>query len=218
MVLFTTFILTVFTTLTIAVEVGLVLAVLLFLKRMSEALRVAKVLPDPSSKHKKVKAHMVTESRNCPQISLYTIEGPLFFGTAGGFGRSIMDTMQQPPKVILLRMGKVPLMDTSGEAKLAELVRFIRESGGIVLVTGIQRQALEILKKSGTYSSIGEENFFEHTGEAIDNALSRIDDNKCLGCKHYAFHECQALSLGSKNRIQCKPAVMTNKPTAAFEG
>lgn len=78
LVLLITFLLTVFTSLTTAVEVGLILAVLLFVKRMSEVLKVAKVLPDPEHKHEKVMAHMVREGHDCPQISLYTIEGPLF--------------------------------------------------------------------------------------------------------------------------------------------
>lgn len=80
LVLLITFLLTVFTNLTTAVEVGLVLAVLLFIKRMRESLRVAKVLPDPSLKHEKVTPHMVTSQHDCPQISIYTIEGPLFSG------------------------------------------------------------------------------------------------------------------------------------------
>jgi len=79
-VLFITFLLTVFTSLTTAVEVGLILAVILFVKRMSEMLIVAKVLPDPNVKHEKLHAHMVAEGHDCPQISIYTIEGRFFLG------------------------------------------------------------------------------------------------------------------------------------------
>ncbi|WP_274364833.1 SulP family inorganic anion transporter [Paenibacillus thermotolerans] len=193
-VLLITFLLTVFTNLTTAVEFGLILAVILFVKRMSDSLLVSKVLPDPAAKHEKVKAHMVTEGHDCPQIGIYTIEGPLFFGVANMFEKSIMDTIHQRPKVLLLRMGKVPFMDTTGESNLASLVKHFEKFGGIILVSGIQSQPLEVLKRTGLYTLIGSEHFFGHTGEALNHALLQLDLNKCLGCKHFAFRECAALS------------------------
>ncbi|MBP1990974.1 SulP family inorganic anion transporter [Paenibacillus eucommiae] len=195
-VLLLTFLLTVCTNLTTAVEVGLILAVLLFVKRMSEILKVAKGLPDPTVKHEKVKAHMVNKGHDCPQINMYTIEGPLFFGAANMFEKSIMDTIHSRPKILLLRMAKVPFMDTTGESNLASLVNHFVKFGGIVLMTGVQPQPLEILRKTGLYELITSEHFFEHTGEAIDYALSRLDTEKCVGCKHFAFRECTALSKG----------------------
>jgi SulP family sulfate permease len=193
-VLLITFLLTVFTNLTTAVEIGLILAVILFVKRMGELLTVAKVLPDPNNKHEKVQAHMVYEGHDCPQISIYTIEGPLFFGAANLFEKSIMDTIHQRPGILLLRMGKVPFMDTTGESNLARLVKHIKNLGGRVILSGIQPQPLEVLKKSGLYELIAEEHLFEHTGEAINYALTRLDYNKCLGCKHFVFRECTVLS------------------------
>ncbi|BBH20148.1 sodium-independent anion transporter [Paenibacillus baekrokdamisoli] len=193
-VLLITFLLTVFTNLTTAVEIGLILSVILFVKRMSDMLMVAKVLPDPTAKHEKVKAHMVTEGHDCPQIGIYTIEGPLFFGAANMFEKSIMDTIHLRPKVLLLRMGKVPFLDTTGDSNLASLVKHFEKLGGMVLISGIQPQPLEVLKKTGLYTLIGAEHFFEHTGEAINFALFQLDFNKCLGCTHFAFRECTALS------------------------
>jgi SulP family sulfate permease len=191
-----TFLLTVFTNLTTAVEVGLILAVVLFVKRMSDALIVAKVLPDPTVKHEKLKAHMVTEGHDCPQVSIYTIEGALFFGAANMFEKSIMDTIHHRPKILLLRLGKVPFMDTTGESNLSSLVKHFKKLGGIVLLSGVQPQPLDVLKKTGLYSLIGAENIFSNTGAAIDQALFHLDNNKCLGCKHFAFRECATLSNG----------------------
>lgn len=196
-VLLITFLLTVFTNLTTAVEVGLILSVLLFVKRMSELLKVAKVLPDSTNKHEKVKAYMVSEGHDCPQISIFTLEGPLFFGTANRLEKSIMDTIHLKPKILILRLAKVPYLDTTGESKLAQLVKDFDKSGGILLISGIQLQSMEVLKKTGLYSLIGEEHFFEHTGEAIDYALARLDLNKCMGCKHFAFRECEGMSTGA---------------------
>lgn len=194
LVLLITFLLTVFTNLTTAVEVGLVLAVLLFIKRMRESLRVAKVLPDPSLKHEKVTPHMVTSQHDCPQISIYTIEGPLFFGDADLFESSLANTLQHQPKVLLLRMGKVPFLDMTGEANLSRIVKQCMSQGTTVLVSGIQNAPKQILERTGLYALIGEAHFFDHTGEAIEYALRRLDVGKCLGCQHFAFRECASLA------------------------
>jgi SulP family sulfate permease len=193
-VLVITFLLTVFTDLTMAVEIGLALAVILFVKRMSETLTVAKVLPDPEDKHAKAMPHMVQEGHDCPQVSIFSVEGALFFGAAKYFENTIMATIHDKPKVLLLLMNKVPFMDTTGERNMGELVRHFRSHGGTVLVAGIQKQPLEVLQTTGLYQKLGGEVFFEHTGDAIDYALTRIDAHRCSGCKHLAFRECAELS------------------------
>jgi sulfate permease, SulP family len=198
LILFITFILTVFTTLTTAVEIGLLLAVIIFVKRMGDIMTVAKVLPDPSDKHMKLHAHMVVEGHDCPQVSIYTIEGALFFGAANMFEKSIMSTIHLRPKVLLLRMGKVPFMDTTGESNLASLVKHFKKLGGTVLISGIKDQPKDILIKTGLYLLIGKDHFFEHTGEAIDYSLKQLDYDKCLGCTHHAFRECSFLSNPQK--------------------
>ncbi|MDK8193819.1 sulfate permease [Paenibacillus sp. UMB7766-LJ446] len=194
LVLLITFLLTVFTSLTTAVEVGLILAVLLFVKRMSEMLKVAKVLPDPDHKHEKVMAHMVHDGHDCPQMSMYTIEGPLFFGAADTFEKSVMDSIHRRPGILLLRMSKVPFIDTTGESNLASILKHFERSNGIVLFSGIQAQPMDMLKRTGLAERIAPDHMFEHTGEAIDYALLHLDHQKCLGCKHFAFRECATLS------------------------
>lgn len=193
-VLLTTFLLTVLTNLPTAVEVGLILSVLLFVKRMSELLKVTKVLPDSADKHAKVKAYMVSEDHDCPQICIFTLEGPLFFGTANILEQSIMDAFHLKPKFLLMRMSKVSYVDMTGESKLARLVNEFKKIGITVLISGIQPQALEVFKKTELYGLIGQEHFFEHTGDAIDFAIARLNDDKCRGCKYFAFRECKALS------------------------
>ncbi|MFP3359558.1 sodium-independent anion transporter, partial [Planococcus sp. SIMBA_143] len=99
LVLVVTFLLTVFFNLTLAVEVGLVLAVVIFTKRMSDIMVTTKVLPNPKNKQEKVEPQIVTDSHDCPQISIYNVEGPLFFGAAQTFEQSIMNTINYRPKV-----------------------------------------------------------------------------------------------------------------------
>lgn len=193
-VLIITFLLTVFTSLTFAVQVGLILAVVLFAKRMSEILVVTKVLPDNETKKGKVNPHIVSPTHDCPQISMYTIEGPLFFGAAQTFEESILSNMQIKPNVLILRMAKVPFIDTTGEEYFRNIVRHFHSQGGIIIVTGVQPSLKKILRANGLLDEIGENHFFQHTGDAVDYAIQVIQHEKCLGCKHFVFKECQELS------------------------
>ena len=193
LVLAVTFLLTVFVNLTTAVEVGLVMSALLFAKRMSDVMVTAKALPNREHKHEKVETGMVSDTHDCPQISIFNVEGPLFFGAADTFEKTIMSTINYRPKILLLRMSKVPLIDTTGEANLSSIVHHFSKNG-IVLISGLNTQPENVLKKTGLYQLIGEDHFFNHTGEAIQYALEHINKNKCLGCKHFAFRECKKLS------------------------
>ncbi|MEH7094203.1 SulP family inorganic anion transporter [Neobacillus vireti] len=192
-VLLVTFFLTVFVNLTTAVEIGLVMSAILFVKRMSDVTTTAKALPNPQNRQGKVETSMVTDTHDCPQISIFNVEGPLFFGAAQTFEKTIMETINYRPKILLLRMSKVPLMDTTGEAILASIVKHFAKNG-IVLVSGLNAQPESVLKKTGLFDLIGQDHFFEHTGDAIQYGLSQINENKCLGCKHFAFRECKQLS------------------------
>ncbi|WP_433775113.1 SulP family inorganic anion transporter [Bacillus wiedmannii] len=206
LVLLVTFLLTVFTSLTTAVEIGLILAVILFTKRMSNMLVISKVLPDHSKKNEKLLPHVVNKAHDCPQISIYTIEGPLFFGAAQTFEQNILATIHYKPKVLILRMGKVPFIDTTGESYFRNIVQHFKKEGGVLLVSGIQSELKTNLAKNGLYAEIGEKNFFDHTGDAINHALEHLEKKKCIGCKHFAFHECTGLSQQGQdvNRINNK--------------
>ncbi len=193
LVLIVTFLLTVFTTLTIAVEVGLVLAVLLFVKRMSDLLTVDKVLPDWASGKEKVGAHIVSKDHDCPQVSIFTIDGPLFFGASQAFDRFVSQINDSQLRVVLIRMGKVPFMDTTGEANFTALIKRLKQSSITVLVSGLRAQPRKLMSKTGCYELVGDAHFFESTGEALNYALSVITPDKCRGCRQFAFRECAGL-------------------------
>ena len=201
LVLVVTFLLTIFVNLTVAVEIGLILAVIIFTKRMSDIMVTVKALPNPDSKNEKVVSHMVTDGHDCPQISIYNVEGPLFFGAAQTFEQSIMNTINYKPKVLLFRMGKVPFMDTTGAATFSTIVQDFSKQG-IVLISGINAQPKTVLDKTNITTLIGKEHFYEHTGDAINYALTHLNEEKCQGCRHFAFNEC--VSLSGANRITTK--------------
>lgn len=194
LVLLITFLLTVFTSLTTAVEVGLILAVILFTKQMSNILVTTKVLPDHKNEQEKVMSHVVNDHHDCPQVSIFTIEGPLFFGAAQTFENRIIESIHHRPTVLILRLGKVPFMDTTGEGYFRNIVHHFHNTGGTLLISGASPRLKNTLQKNGLYRDIGEKHFFNHTGEAINYALTQLEKSKCLGCKHLAFRECEELS------------------------
>ncbi len=188
------FLLTVFVDLTTAVGVGILFSMIIFVKRMSDIHVVSKVLPDPADQHQKVTPHILNKEHDCPQINICTIEGPLFFGSAQMFEKTVREVVHPEAKILIFRLGKVPYIDTTGETNLSNIVKTTKAGGGTILVSGLQAQPKSILKKTGLYDEIGESNFYEHTGEAINYALNHINLDQCLGCKQYAFRECSRLS------------------------
>lgn len=208
LILMVSFLLTVFVDLTVAVEVGLVLAVIIFTKRMSDVMVTAKVLPNPNNKREKVDSQMVTNTHDCPQISIYSVEGPLFFGAAQTFEQTILSTIHLEPNILVLRLGKVPFMDITGESHFSSIVKDF-SNHGLVLISGIKPQPMELLIKTGLYDFIGKEHFFDHTGDAIEYAIKHLNKDKCLGCKHFAFRECASLS-SVKEIVGEKRQVLTN--------
>jgi SulP family sulfate permease len=193
-----TFLLTVFIDLTAAVEVGLVLAIILFIKQMHGVHSVTRVSPD--KQFNKVSPDRAAQGNACPQVSIFTLEGPLFFATTQALEESVSKELSSGPKTILLRMSKVPYLDVSGEAVIAAIVKQVHQKHGTLLISGIREQPRNLMVKTGLLEEIGAKQFFEHTGEAIDYSLTRLDLNKCRGCKHFAFQECAALSDSPRNK------------------
>lgn len=178
LVLLITFILTVITDLTTAVEVGLILSGIIFVKHMSSLLIATKILPESTDNNQKVWAHMVNEQQNCPQISIYTIEGVLFFGIANIFEKSIMDEINNKPKVLILKMSHVPYMDLTGESTFSSIINHFKKHGGLLFISEIQKQPRQILQRTGLYEIIGQEHFFETTDDAVGFALTKLNHSR----------------------------------------
>ena len=122
LVLLMTFLFTVFSSITNAVLVGLVLSVILFIQRMATIDVVTKVLPDHSTPQKTVQSSVVNTAHDCPQIHMFTINGPLFFGTAEVFEERIMETIHSDAFVLILRMEKVPFIDITAQENLLNII------------------------------------------------------------------------------------------------
>ncbi|MGN1386091.1 MAG: SulP family inorganic anion transporter [Bacillus sp. (in: firmicutes)] len=197
-VLLLTFLLTVFVNLTVAVEIGLLLAVILFVKRMSEVFRVNTVLPDFNDEKGKISPAAVSKSHFCPQISMFEIEGSLFFGAAETFVYYVLDSVHYKPKVVILKMNKLIHLDTTGENNLKNIVKQLRKNDCQILISGLQGQPLEMIKLTRLYDEIGEQYFFKDSQSAINYGITQISCDVCQGCNHFAFQECHALSSNTK--------------------
>ena len=187
LVLVTTFLLTVFVNLTVAVPAGLLLAMISFVKRISSVLEVDELKIDESSDDNDDQL----QTNACPQIASFTIQGPLFFGAADRFESALTRSINERPSVLILKMKYVSLIDATAEANLSSLITDFVDLGGTVLITELPEEPLNMLKRSGLYANIGGEYFFESTTDAIDYALDIINVNKCPRCSREGATSCQ---------------------------
>ncbi len=159
-VMILTFILTVVFDLVIAIEVGMILAVLLFIKRMSEETAVTswKYTDDPES----------LDLRKVPErVRVYEVSGPLFFGVAD----KILDiTFKDYTECLILRMRAVNSIDATAINSLEALYKKCSEKGIRLIISHANAQPVEAMKKSGFYEKVGEENFCAHIDEALQKA------------------------------------------------
>lgn len=165
-VLLTTFLLTVIFDLTIAIEVGLLLALVLFMKRMSEVTKitVSKNIVDLSREGEILHEE---EKLTVPEgVEVYEIDGPFFFGVANKFDEC-MKTIGDKPRIRIIRMRKVPFMDTTGLHNLESLYRLSEKEKIKVILSGVNQQVRETLVKSGFANTIGEENICDNIHEAL---------------------------------------------------
>jgi SulP family sulfate permease len=173
-VLLTTFGLTVFADLTIAVGVGMVLAAMLFMKRMSEVTNVGVYrdeLEDGAEEDLAGEGDPnAIDSRDLPpHTEVYEINGPFFFGVADRL-KDTLKGLEKPPKVFVLRMRRVPAIDASGMHALEEFWLKCRRQGTTLLLAGVHAQPMFALAKYGLLDRVGDANLFENIDAALDRA------------------------------------------------
>ncbi|HEY1433855.1 MAG TPA: sulfate permease [Thermoanaerobaculia bacterium] len=175
-VLLTTFLLTVLIDLTVAVQVGVVLAAFLFIKRMADVTNVGAVtgeLTDAPDGTMAGDAEGVARRRIPAGVEVYEVNGPFFFGAADKI-KDVLHFVARKPKVFILRMRNVPIMDASGIRVLDDLFRSFAHQGIRFLIAGIQDQPLAALRGAGRLEAYGRENFVANLDEALATAERHI--------------------------------------------
>jgi SulP family sulfate permease len=173
-VLLITFFLTVLLDLTVAIEVGLILAVILFIKRIMETSEVS-VLEEEMKPHEYSEAD---EMLTIPDgVAVYEVNGPYFFGVANKFEEQ-MEQLHEKPKVRIIRMRKVPFMDSTGVRNLKNLCRAAKREGIITVLSGVNPKVHDVLQRAEFDSLIGDENICSNIYLALDRAGEIMENYK----------------------------------------
>ena len=170
-VLLVTFFLTVIFDLTIAIEIGLLIAMFMFMKRVAETTHVS-VTTDEIDLSDEGEIHHEEEKLNLPKgVEVYEIDGPFFFGIANKFD-DIMNRMGDKPNIRIIRMRRVPFMDSTGLHNLESLIRMSQSENIHIILSGVNENVHRVLTKSGVEDCLGADNVCSNINEAVEKAWS----------------------------------------------
>ena len=174
-VLLITFFLTVIFDLTVAIEVGLVIACVLFMKRVMETTQIS-VITDEIDPNKESDLEVHEEHLIVPEgVEVYEINGPYFFGIATKF-EEIMARLGDRPKIRIIRMRKVPFIDSTGIHNLTTLCKMSQKENIHIILSGVNDQVHAVLEKSGFYELLGKENICSNINEALELAAKEVKE------------------------------------------
>ena len=175
-VLLITFFLTIIFDLTVAIEVGLIIACLLFMKRVSEITDVKAVTDEINEESDMIKDN--AEHLTIPEgVEVYEINGPYFFGAGNKF-EEVMATFGDRPKVRIIRMRKVPFVDSTGIHNLTNLCEMSHNEGIEVVLSGVCEKVHKQLEKARFYDILGNKNICSHINLALERAKEIIGEKK----------------------------------------
>ena len=170
-VLLITFFLTVIFDLTIAIEWGLVIACVLFMRRVMETTEIS-VIKDEIDPNKESDLEVHEENLIIPKnVEVYEINGPYFFGIATKF-EEMMSQLgnHERPQVRIVRMRKVPFIDSTGVHNLTTLCEMSQKDNIHIVLSGVNEKVHKVLEKSGFYTLLGEENICPNINVALERA------------------------------------------------
>ncbi|WP_373974634.1 SulP family inorganic anion transporter [Chitinibacter sp. SCUT-21] len=164
-ILFITFLLTVFADLVVAVNIGVILATMHFLRRMAMSVEVG------PQDEKELAMDLLSQGMvELPKgVLVYAIEGPFFFGAVENFQRVLHDT-HTDPKVLIIRLQRVPFMDMTGLQTLDEVIAELQKRGVVVILCEANRKVSEKLSRSGVLDTLKTENLVPTFAAALSRA------------------------------------------------
>ena len=170
-VLLITFFLTVIFDLTVAIEWGLVIACVLFMRRVMETTEIS-VIKDEIDPNKESDLEVHEEHLIVPErVEVYEINGPYFFGIATKFEEMMAQMVDRDrPKVRIVRMRKVPFIDSTGVHNLTTLCEMSQKDNIQIVLSGVNEKVHKVLEKSGFYALLGEENICPNINVALERA------------------------------------------------
>lgn len=172
LVLCTTFALTVFIDLVVAVEVGVLMAALLFISRMAQISNVSDITRELEGDDPEENPARSRYLREVPDnVEIFDVQGPFFFGAVEQFKDMVFKTLEHDIEYVLLRLRLVPALDATGLHVLEDFLDYCHHNGITLLLCGVQEQPLQVINKDTPFlSELHQENICEN----IDAALARI--------------------------------------------
>ncbi len=217
-VLAATFLATLFLELEYAIYVGVILSLVLYLRRTSRP-AVHALVPDARDPRRRVAAG---EGRaECSQLKIVEVRGSLFFGAIDHVVHQLhqIDARNPRHKHVLLVADSVNFVDVAGAEMLAQEARRRRRLGGGLYLVGLKERALQVLRAGGYLEEIGEQNVFDTDGEAIARIARRLDADTCQVCEGRVFRECpEALRHGLRRPAAARLEAAMSAAAYAEEG
>jgi SulP family sulfate permease len=166
-VLLTTFFLTIIFDLTIAIQIGMILAVFLFMRRMAMVTNVGIITKELKDVDEVVDINSIQNKKVPDGVEVFEINGPFFFGAVSKF-RDTVRIIENPPKIIIIRMRDVPAIDSTGIHALEQLLKDTKKHGTHLVLSGVHTQPLIALAQADFIEKIGEENVHGNIDDALD--------------------------------------------------
>jgi len=168
-VLIITFLLTIFSDLTVAIQFGVIASALLFMKRMSDVSESDILQKEFYGEDEEFIASGIVDSHIPKEVEIFEINGPFFFGAASLF-RDKMSQIEQTPKILILRMRNVPAIDATGLAALEWITESTSKKHTKIIISGLQKQTMKAIIKSGLDKKIGQKFICENINIALEKA------------------------------------------------
>jgi SulP family sulfate permease len=168
-VLLITFGLTVVFDLTLAIEIGMLLSVVLFMQRMAQLSNVGVITKDLKDSDEEDDPNTIITRKVPEGVEVFEFNGPFFFGAASKF-REAMHIVEKAPKIRIIRMRNVLSIDATGLNLMRELFKDCKKADTKLILSGVHAQPLFALQQYGVYDDIGEENIFGNIDDALDHA------------------------------------------------
>ncbi|MGE4299488.1 MAG: SulP family inorganic anion transporter [Desulfovibrionaceae bacterium] len=173
LVMLATFGLTVFVDLVIAIEVGMVLAAMLFMHRMANATEVRRIVADADEDFDQEDFKGLRPDEVPPGVEVFEIHGPFFFGAANKFSDTL-SIVKEPPMLLIIRMRHILSIDATGMRAFSEMIDKLHDGGTQVMLSGVRPELHAQLQKASILTKVGPSNVFAHIDLALERARQLI--------------------------------------------
>ncbi len=194
---------TVFFSIEFAILAGVILSLMIFLRKTSRP-RLSPRVPDPNSRSRKfIYGQFLPE---CPQLKILRLDDSLYFGSVAHVGellRRYREHYPQQKNLLLLTKG-ISQVDVAGAELLVNEARERRKMGGELYMYRLRESAAQVFERGGYQDEIGEANLFDTKGDAIAGIFERLDPAICASCEARIFLECRQVA-GPETEVEAKP-------------